>query len=59
MSDTVLATAAALKKEHENIQFHFYSNNAVDIGEKLEHGTGGTRVRVSAHSQKSSSRHLG
>lgn len=39
MSDTVLATAAALKKEHDNIQFHFYSNNAVDIGEKLEHGT--------------------
>lgn len=31
-------TAADLRREHENIRFHFYSGDAMDVLERLDHG---------------------
>lgn len=30
-------TAADLRREHENIRFHFYSGDAMDVLERLDH----------------------
>ena len=35
---TVLQTAAALRAAHSNIRFHFYSNDATEVTERLDHG---------------------
>ncbi len=37
-TETVLEVAATLKKEHEGIRFHFYSGDATDVLERLDHG---------------------
>ena len=34
-----MRTAASLRKEHPKIKFHFYSGDAIEISEKLDHGT--------------------
>ncbi len=31
-------TEADLRREHENIRFHFYSGDAMDVLERLDHG---------------------
>ena len=36
---SVLETAAALRQQHPAIQFHFYSSDATDVTERLEHGS--------------------
>lgn len=36
---TVLETAAALRKKHPGIQYHFYSSDATDVTERLDHGS--------------------
>lgn len=38
MSSTVLRTASILRKKYPEILFHFYSGDATDIKERLEHG---------------------
>ncbi len=38
ITETVLKTAADLRREHENIRFHFYSGDATDVLERLDHG---------------------
>ncbi len=35
---SVLEVAAQLRKEHENVKFHFYSGDAADVLERLDHG---------------------
>lgn len=35
---TVLQTSATLRTEHPNIRFHFYSNDATEVTERLNHG---------------------
>lgn len=36
---TVLHTAAVLRAEHTNIQFNFYSSDATEVTERLDHGS--------------------
>ena len=38
ISSTVLRTASTLRKKYPEIQFHFYSGDATDVMERLEHG---------------------
>ena len=38
-SETILHTAAKLRKTHPAVKFHFYSGDAVDVSERLNHGT--------------------
>ena len=33
----ITLTAADLRREHENIRFHFYSGDAMDVLERLDH----------------------
>lgn len=35
----VLKTAAKLREEHPDIRFHFYSGDAIDVSERLDHGS--------------------
>ncbi len=35
----VLKAAAKLREEHPDIRFHFYSGDAVDVSERLDHGS--------------------
>lgn len=35
---SVLEIAAQLRKEHEGVRFHFYSGDATDVLERLDHG---------------------
>ena len=35
----VLEAAAALRAEHTDVRFHFYSSDATDVEERLEHGS--------------------
>lgn len=39
MSVSVLSVAAELRKKYPGIRFHFYSGDAVDVAERLEHGS--------------------
>lgn len=36
---TVLKTAAELRTKHPDIRFHFYSGDAVEVSERLDHGS--------------------
>lgn len=36
---SMLQAAAALRAEHPGIQFHFYSSDAIDVTERLDHGS--------------------
>ena len=36
---TVLKAAASLHSQHPDIQFHFYCSDAIDISERLDHGS--------------------
>ncbi len=36
---TVLNAISQLNQEYPDIQFHFYSGDAIEIGEKIDHGT--------------------
>lgn len=36
---TLLQTAAALRAEHPDLRFHFYSGDAVEVTERLDHGS--------------------
>lgn len=36
---TVLKSAASLHKQYPDIQFHFYCSDAIDISERLDHGS--------------------
>ena len=38
-TDRVLRAAVALRQEHPGVRFHFYSSDATDITERLDHGT--------------------
>ena len=38
-AESVLSAAAELRKEHPGIHFHFFSGDAVDIAERLHHGS--------------------
>ena len=38
-TETLLHAAAALRRENPNIRFHFYSSDATDVSERLDHGT--------------------
>lgn len=38
-AESVLSAAAELRKEHPGIRFHFFSGDAVDIAERLHHGS--------------------
>ncbi len=38
-SESVLAAAAELQKRYSGIRFHFYSGDAVDLSERLDHGS--------------------
>lgn len=38
-SESVLEVAAKLQKEHRGIKFRFYSGDAVDVSERLNHGS--------------------
>lgn len=37
--ESVLAAAAAMRMEHPGIRFHFYSGDATDISERIDHGS--------------------
>lgn len=37
--DSVLSVLAAMKNAYPAMQFHFYSGDAVDVSERLDHGT--------------------
>ena len=39
ISKSVLSTAAQLRKEHPGIRFQFYSGDATDVSERLDHGS--------------------
>lgn len=39
ISESVLAVAADLRKRYRGIRFHFYGGDAVDVSERLEHGS--------------------
>lgn len=36
---TVLAAATSLRREHPGVQFHFFSGEATDVCERLDHGS--------------------
>ena len=38
-SRSVLRAAASLREKHPGVQFHFYSGDAMDVEERLTHGT--------------------
>ena len=38
-TETLLHAAASLRRENPNIRFHFYSSDATDVSERLDHGT--------------------
>lgn len=38
-SECVLSAAAKLRKEHPGVRFHFYSGDAMDVSERLDHGS--------------------
>ena len=38
-SESILATAAELRNTYNGIHFHFYSGDALDVSERLEHGS--------------------
>lgn len=38
-TDRVLRAATALRQAHPGVRFHFYSSDATDITERLDHGT--------------------
>ena len=38
-SKSVLRAAALLREKHPGVQFHFYSGDAMDVEERLTHGT--------------------
>lgn len=37
--DTILTAASSLQKQHPDIHFHFYSGDATDVTEQLNHGS--------------------
>lgn len=39
LQPSVLKAAAALRKQHPGVSFQFYSSDATDVTERLEHGT--------------------
>ncbi len=39
ISKTILAVAAELRKKYAGIRFHFYSGDAIDVSERLDHGS--------------------
>ena len=39
ISESVLAVAAELRNTYPGIHFHFYSGDAVDVSERLNHGS--------------------
>lgn len=38
-SKSILSTAAQLRKEHSGIRYQFYSGDATDVSERLDHGS--------------------
>ena len=38
-SESILSAAARLRKTYPGIRFHFYSGDAVDVSERLDHGS--------------------
>lgn len=38
-SESVLSVAAELRKKYPGIRFHFYSGDALDVAERLDHGS--------------------
>lgn len=39
ISESVLSAAAELRKKYSGIRFHFYSGDAMDVAERLDHGS--------------------
>ena len=39
ISESVLSVAAELRKKYSGIRFHFYSGDAMDVAERLDHGS--------------------
>lgn len=39
VSESILAAAAKLRKSYPGIHFHFYSGDAIDVSERLNHGS--------------------
>ena len=38
-SETILSVAADLRREYPGMRFHFYSGDAQDVSERLNHGS--------------------
>lgn len=39
ISESVLSVASGLRKKYPGIRFHFYSGDAIDVSERLDHGS--------------------
>lgn len=39
VSDKILSVASAMRKKYDGVKFHFYCGDAVDVSERLDHGS--------------------